>query len=124
MRTEEEIWRGNSSCMRLLTRAAVRRPSETIVEQLISIIGDQVRENLDWSKLLAEVQFRTFGPYAHEWDNLLDMMYRILHEDQKMRCIVRYPGLREKRSSHLKGSVSTTRLMNRKSKFQGLKKKL
>ena len=50
------------------------------------------------------------------------MMYTILHEDQKMRCIVRYPGLREKRSSHLKGSVSTTRLMNRKSKFQGFKK--
>ena len=124
MRTEEDIWRGNSSYMRLLTRAAVRRPSETIVEQLISIIGDQVRENLDWSKLLTEVQFRTFGPYAHEWDNLLDMMYKILHEDQKMRCIVRYPGLREKRSSHLKGSVSTTRLMNRKSKFQGFNKKL
>ena len=113
MRTEEVIWKGNSSYMRLLTRAAVRKPSETIVEQIISVIGLQARENLDWRKLLSEVQFRTFGPDAHEWDSLLEEMYINLHEDKKMRCIVRNPGLRKKRSSHLKGSVSTTRLMKR-----------
>ena len=105
MRTDKSIWEGNNSYMRLLTRAAVRKPSETVLERLISVIGNQARENFDWSKLLTEVQFRSFGPYAHEWDNLIDQMYTILNENDKMRCLVRHPRLRKKRSAHLKGSA-------------------
>ena len=119
MRLLPEIWKGNHNYMRLLTRGAVRKPSETVVEQLISVINQQTRENLDWNKLLTEVQFRTFGPYAHEWDNLLNKMYANLHKDKRLRCTILYPELRKKRNPHLQGSVSTTRLRNRKSKFQG-----
>ena len=71
MRTMSCIWKGNPNYMRLLTRGAVRKPSEAVVEQIISIVNMQNRENLDWSNLLTEVQFRTFGPYAHEWGDLV-----------------------------------------------------
>ena len=114
-----EFWEGNHSYMRLLTRGAVRKPSETVVEQLISVINRQTRENLDWNKLLTEVQFRTLGPYAHEWDHLLDNMFKKLHNDKKMRSTILHPELRKKRNPHLKGSASTTRLMNRRSVFRG-----
>ena len=119
MRTMSSVWKGNANYMRLLTRGAVRKPSEAVVEQIISIVNMQNRENLDWGNLLTEVQFRTFGPYAHEWGDLVEELYNHLHEDQKMRSIVQHPELRRKRSAHLEGSVSTTRLKNRKSKFQG-----
>ena len=63
IRTNPKIWEGNYSYIRLLTRAAVRKPSETILEHVISIINDHTRENLEWEKLLAEVQFITFGHF-------------------------------------------------------------
>ena len=122
MRTMSCIWKGNPNYMRLLTRGAVRKPSEAVVEQIISIVNMQNRENLDWGNLLTEVQFRTFGPYAHEWGDLVEELYNDLHEDQKMRSMVQHPELRRKRSAHLEGSVSTTRLKNRTSKFQGFVK--
>ena len=123
MRLLPAIWEGNHSYMRLLTRGAVRKPSEAVVEQLISVINRQTRENLDWNKLVTEVQFRTFGPYAHEWDILLDKLYSNLHTNKRMRCMILHPKLRKQRNPHLKGSVSTTRLRNRKSKFQGFNSK-
>ena len=119
MRTRPTVWTGNSNYMRLLTRAAVRKPSETVVEQLISVINIQNRENLAWSCLLTEVQFRAFGPYAHEWGDLIKALYRKLHEDEHMRSLVQHPDRRRRRSAYLQGSASTTRLKSRKSKFQG-----
>jgi len=119
MRTMSCIWKGNPNYMRLLTRGAVRKPSEAVVEQIISIVNMQNRENLDWGNLLTKVQFRTFDPYAHVWGDLVKELYNDLYENQKMRSIVQHPELRRKRSAHLEGSVSTTRLKNRKSKFQG-----
>ena len=120
MRTNPKIWEGNHSYMRLLARAAVRKPSETILEHVIPITNDHTRENLEWQKLLTEVQFKTFGPYAHEWDELIEKMYEILHNTKKMRCTITHPKLRNKRSPHLKGSASTTRWMRRKSLFAKL----
>ena len=120
MRTNPKIWEGNHSYIRLLTRAAVRKPSETILEHVISIINDHTRENLEWQKLLAEIQYTTFGPHAHEWDELIEKMYDILNNTKKMQCTITHPKLRNKRSPHLKGSASTTRLMRRESLFAKL----
>ena len=54
----------------------------------------------------------------------IEKMYEILHNTKKMRCTITHPKLRNKRSPHLKGSASTTRLMGRKSLFAKFIKKL
>ena len=49
--------------IRALTRGSMGSSAETVVEHPFIIAKQRNRENLDWKKLLVELQFRILDPY-------------------------------------------------------------
>ena len=77
------------------------------------------RENLCWEKLLTDLQYRDFGPYAHEDEPLVEAIYKILKHEKGMHVTVKQKDLRSQRSA-IQISKPVDRLQKRKNKFRGL----
>ena len=119
MRSSQEFKIGLSSFMHLISRATARIPSEAVVEQKISMINIMNRENVGWEKLLTEIQFRDFGPFSHEDERLVELMYQTLKPVKGLRFTIIHKDLRVRRSG-IEISKPVDRLRRRKSKFRGL----
>ena len=65
IRTTKEVWEECEQYIRILSRSCLRRPAQTHVESLISVIGNQNRGQ-EWDKVLTEIQLRSIGPCFHE----------------------------------------------------------
>ena len=119
MRASKEFRTGLSSFMHLISRATARIPSEAVVQKKISMINFMNGENLGWEKLLTEVQFRDFGPFPHEDERLVELMYKNLKPVKGLRFTIVHKDLRVKRSG-IEVSKPVDRLRRRESKFKGL----
>ena len=106
--------------IRALTRGTVSSSAETVVEQLFSIAKQQNRDNLDWKKLLVELQFRTLGPKRHEEEALKVKLYKKLKSIKRMRATVQDPERRKTRSPHIVHSKTIDRQLAVKAKYRGL----
>ena len=106
--------------IRALTRGTVSSSAETVVEQLFSIAKQQNRDNLDWKKLLVELQFRTLGPKRHEEEALKVKLYKKLKSIKRMRATVQDPERRKTRGPHIVHSKTIDRQLAVKAKYRGL----
>ena len=120
IRCTPEAWKGNEAYVRLLSRSALRRPAQTHVESLISIIGNHNRGQ-DWEKILTEIQFRSIGPSFHECGPLVDQLIRLLRKNTSIRALLKRPETRLRRNPEMSISRVVDRQMAERSIFEGLK---
>ena len=90
IRTAIEVWEGCEQYICILSRSCLRRPAQTHVESLISVIGHQ---NLGqkWNKVLTEVQLRSILPSFHGSNALMEKMIKLLRRNTRVRALLKRP---------------------------------
>ena len=98
---------------------AYRRPAQTHVESLISVIGNQNRSQ-EWDKVLTEIQLRSIGPCFHESNALVEKMIKLLRRNTAVRALLKRPEARERRNPEINISSVVDRQMAQTSVFKRL----
>ena len=107
------------SYVRALTRGSVGSSSETVVEQPLSILKKQNKENLDWRRLLIRLQFQSLGPLKHEENALKEKLMKRMKADSAIRATVKDPTRRKTRSPHIRNSLVVDRVWKLKQRYRG-----
>ena len=90
IRTTKEVWEECEQYIRILSRSCLRRPAQTHVESLISVIGNQNRGQ-EWDKVLTEIQLRSIGPCFHESNALVEKMIKLLRRNTAVKALLKRP---------------------------------
>ena len=119
IRSTKEVWEGCEQYVRILSRSCLRKPAQTHVESLISVVGNHNRGQ-DWDKVLTEIQLRSIGPCFHECNSLVEKIVKLLRKNSAVRALLKRPEARARRNPEIKVSSVVDRQMAETSVFQGL----